>query len=471
MSVAEIIPVILAGGSGTRLWPLSRKAMPKQFLPLIGAESTYQHTLRRVAGQPSFGRPLVITNTDFRFFARRQAEAIGIAVDIVLEPAARDSAPAIAVAAALAAERSGEAVLLALAADHVVDDGQAFLADCALARAAAARGAIVTFGIRPDHADTGYGYIEKGLAEGERLFHIARFREKPDAVSAARFVAEGFLWNSGNFAFRADVMLAELQAHAPAVHAAASAAVAGRTHDIGFIRLDEAAFAAAPRISIDHAVMENTLNATVVEAGFPWSDVGSWDAVRLAGSLDNAGNAAVGHVALRRTRGSYIRSDGPLTAVIGLDNVVVVTTADAVLVMAADAAHEVKGLVEALDRAGERTAREHRQSFRPWGRYQDIDRGDRFRVKRIVVNPGEQLSLQLHHHRAEHWVVVRGTAEITIGDTVRSVPENQSVYIPLGEKHRLANPGRIPLELIEVQTGSYLEEDDIVRFDDVYSRR
>jgi mannose-1-phosphate guanylyltransferase/mannose-6-phosphate isomerase len=471
VSVAEIIPVILAGGSGTRLWPLSRQTMPKQFLPLIGAESTFQHTLRRIAGQPGFGRPLVVTNADFRFFARRQAEAVGVAVDIVLEPVTRDSGPALAAAAALLAERGDETILLALAADHVIADSRAFLADCALARHAAASGAIVTFGIRPDHPDTGYGYIERGAPEGERLYHVARFREKPDAARAVRLVADGCLWNSGNFMFRADAMLAELRARAPAVHAAARAAVAGRTHDIGFIRLDEAAFAAAPRISIDHAVMEHTANAKVVEAGFAWSDVGTWDAVRLAGALDGAGNAAVGHVALRRTRGSYVRSDGPLTAVIGLDDVVVVSTADAVLVMAADAAHEVKALVEALDRGGERAAREHRESFRPWGRYQDIDRGERFRVKHIVVDPGERLSLQMHHHRAEHWIVVRGTAEITIGDTVRSVRENESVYIPLGAKHRLANPGRIPLELIEVQTGSYLEEDDIVRFEDAYSRR
>jgi mannose-1-phosphate guanylyltransferase/mannose-6-phosphate isomerase len=471
VSAAEIIPVILAGGSGTRLWPLSRKAMPKQFLALVGSESTFQQTLRRVAGVALFGRPIVVTNADFRFFARRQAEAIGIAVDIVLEPVGRDSAPAIATAAALVAERSDKAVMLALAADHVVADALAFQADCLLAHPAAGRGAIVTFGIRPDHADAGYGYIEKGAPAGERLFQVARFREKPDSASAARFVAAGFLWNSGNFMFRADTMLAALREHAPAVLAAAQAAVAGRHSDLGFIRLDAAAFAAAPTISIDHAVMEKTSSAAVVEAGFPWSDVGTWDAVRLASALDSHGNAAIGHVALRDARNAYVRSDGPLTAVIGLDGVVVVTTDDAVLVMAADAAHEIKALVEDLERAGERAARQHRHSFRPWGWYQDVDRGERFRVKRIVVDPGEQLSLQLHHHRAEHWIVVHGTAEITIGDTVRAVHENESVYIPPGEKHRLANPGRIPLELIEVQTGSYLEEDDIVRLDDNYSRR
>jgi len=469
--MTKIIPVILAGGAGTRLWPVSRDALPKQFLPLVGERSTYQDTLLRVADDSLFAPPIVITGADFRFFARRQAEDIGVEVTVVIEPMRRDSGPAMAAAAVIARDRDPQAVVLALAADHVILDPAEFRATCAAALDAAQNGRIVTFGIAPSAPKTSYGYIRRGKPTGSaQVFVIDAFVEKPDAQTAARYVAEGYLWNSGNFLFRADVLLAELNRYEPAMVAAAEAAVAGATNDLGFVRLAPETFASAPQKSIDYAVMEKTDRAAVIAGKFRWSDIGSWDAIFDIAPRDKSGNALHGAVVTTDARNCVIHSVDRLTAVLGVDDLVVVSTPDAVLVAPRSRAQEVRELVGKLKSAERPEATEHRRGHRPWGYYDSIDRGERFQVKRIVVQPGGTLSLQKHHHRAEHWVVVRGTAEITLGSETKSVHENESVYVPIGAVHRLANRGKIPLELIEVQTGSYLGEDDIVRIDDVYKR-
>jgi mannose-1-phosphate guanylyltransferase/mannose-6-phosphate isomerase len=470
---AQIIPVIMCGGAGTRLWPISRESMPKQFVPLVGAGSTFQQVIERVSDPELFARPIVITNADFRFVVAEQLRERGVAADIVLEPTRRDSGPAVAVAAVLAAERQGDALALVLAADHVVHKPEAFREACRHAAVAAAAGRIVTFGITPSHPATSYGYIRPGarLDVDAPVHAVEAFVEKPDASTAAGYVAERYLWNSGNFLFAASTMLAEIERCEPAMAEAARAAVAGLTRDLDFLRLAGEPFARAPKKSIDYAVMERTTRAAVVPADLGWSDVGSWSAVWDLLDHDEAGNATAGEVVMLDSRNSLVRSEESiLTTVVGLDDVVVVTTADAVLVAARAKAEEVKTLVERLKAQNHRAAVEHRRIYRPWGFYQDIDLEQRFRVKRIVVKPGNKLSLQKHFHRSEHWVVVKGTAEVTVGEDVRSVHENESIYIPIGSVHRLANPGKIPLELIEVQVGSYLGEDDIVRLDDVYGR-
>jgi mannose-1-phosphate guanylyltransferase / mannose-6-phosphate isomerase len=471
MSASRIVPVLLAGGTGTRLWPVSRDAMPKQFLPLVGERSTYQQTLERVRDPQLFADPIVITSDEFRFFARRQAEELGIEATVLLEPARRDSGPAIAAATVFAKNRDPNAIVMALAADHVILDTPEFRMACATAREAAAAGHIVTFGITPTEPRTSYGYIRPGGAlaqDGVRA--VGAFVEKPDAATATRYVAEGYLWNAGMFMFRADVVLGELSRFEPTMAKAAADAVAKASRDIGFVRLDPKSFEASPQKSIDYAVMENTKLAAVVEGRFGWSDIGSWDAIGAVSARDASGNAAHGPAMLVDAKNCLVHSDGQLVAVIGAEDLVVVTTPDAVLVLPRDRAEEVKQLVSKLKDDARTEATDHRRGHRPWGYYDSIDRGDRFQVKRIVVFPGGKLSLQKHHHRAEHWVVVRGTAEVTIGENTKAVHENESVYIPSGTVHRLANPGKIPLELIEVQTGSYLGEDDIVRLDDVYRR-
>jgi mannose-1-phosphate guanylyltransferase/mannose-6-phosphate isomerase len=469
--MTKIVPVILAGGAGTRLWPVSRDALPKQFLPLVGERSTYQDTLLRVSEGDLFARPIVITGADFRFFARRQAEEIGIDPTVVIEPMRRDSGPALAAAAVLARNSDPNAVVLALAADHVILDGDQFRATCAAALKAAVDGCIVTFGIPPSAAKTSYGYIRRGrMTDADQVFVVDAFVEKPNLDTASRYVADGYLWNSGNFLFRADVLLAELNRFEPVMAAAAEAAVAGANNDLGFVRLAPEAFAKAPQKSIDYAVMEKTERAAVIAGDFCWSDIGSWDAIFDIAARDKSGNAIHGAVVTADARNCVIHSADRLTAVLGANDLVVVSTADAVLVVPRARAQEVRELVGKLKNAKRPEATEHRRGHRPWGYYDSIDRGERFQVKRIVVQPGGTLSLQKHHHRAEHWVVVRGTAEVTIGPDIKSVHENESVYIPIGAVHRLANRGRIPLELIEVQTGSYLGEDDIVRIDDVYKR-
>ncbi len=469
---AQIVPVIMCGGAGTRLWPVSRESMPKQFVRLVGHGSTFQQVLARISDSELFARPIVITNAEFRFVVAEQLRECGVEADIVLEPMRRDSGPAVAVSAVLAAERDREALVLVLAADHVVRKPDEFRAACRRAAAAAAEGRIVTFGIEPTHPATNYGYIRPGKQlNGTSVRAVAAFVEKPDAATAANYVADHYLWNSGNFLFHAATMLSEIERFEPAMAEAARAAVAGLTRDLDFLRLAAEPFARAPKKSIDYAVMERTKLAAVVPADLGWSDVGSWSAVWDILGHDAAGNATDGPVVMLDSRNSLVRSeDSVLTTVVGLDDVIVVSTADAVLVTSRAKAEQVKALVEELKAQNHNAAVEHRRIYRPWGYYQDVDIAARYRVKRIVVKPSGKLSLQKHFHRSEHWVVVQGTAEVTLGDDVRSVHENESVYIPIGSVHRLANPGKISLELIEVQVGSYLGEDDIVRLDDVYGR-
>lgn len=471
MTVPPIIPVLLAGGTGTRLWPVSRDAMPKQFLPLVGDRSTFQQALARVGDAALFAPPIVMTSGDFRFFARQQAEDIGPSPTVVLEPMRRDSAAAIAAAALIAAQREPQAVVLTLAADHVIRNTELFHAACMTGREAALDGRIVTFGIRPTDPRTSYGYIRRGAALGPEGVHaVAAFVEKPDAPSAARYLVEGYLWNSGNLLFRADVLVSEMTRHEPGIVSAVEEAVAKSTTDLGFIRLDPDAFARAPQKSIDYALMERTDRAAVVEGRFQWSDIGSWEAIFDIATRDGANNALRGEVIALDAADCLVHTEGRLVAVVGVRGLAVVATPDAVLVVPRERAEDVKRLVASLTAAGRIEATNHRRVHRPWGHYDSVDAGERFQVKRIVVAPGGTLSLQKHMHRAEHWVVVRGTAEVTIGDDKRIIHENESIYVPIGAVHRLANPGKIPLEIIEVQTGSYLGEDDIMRLEDIYRR-
>jgi mannose-1-phosphate guanylyltransferase/mannose-6-phosphate isomerase len=418
-----------------------------------------------------FAPPIVITGPNFHFFARRQAEEIGVEATVVIEPMRRDSGPAIAAATAIAALRDPQAVVLALAADHIILDVEAFRATCLAGRAAAEAGRIVTFGIKPTEPKTSYGYILPGEAIGSGGVHAVKsFVEKPDPATAARYVRDGYLWNSGNFLFRADVLLSELERLEPDMAGAVKAAVANANNDLGFVRLQPEAFARAPQKSIDYAVMEKTDRAAVVAGQFRWSDIGSWDALFDITPRDSAGNVLQGPVVSVDATGCVVHADQRLTAVVGVKDLIVVSTSDAVMVVPRARAQEVRELVSKLKAEKRPEATDHKRVHRPWGYYESIDMGERFQVKRIVVIPGGILSLQKHRHRAEHWVVVRGTAEVTIGEQVRAVHENESVYIPIGSVHRMANKGKIPLELIEVQTGSYLGEDDIERLEDVYKR-
>ncbi|WP_408871565.1 mannose-1-phosphate guanylyltransferase/mannose-6-phosphate isomerase [Craurococcus roseus] len=469
-----VVPVILSGGSGSRLWPLSREGYPKQFWPLLGGGRTMlQETASRASG-PGFAPPVVVCNEAHRFLVAEQLrEAKVEGARILLEPAARNSAPAIAAAALLLRQADPESVLWLLAADHAIADVPALHRALEGAVAAARAGRIVTFGMRPDKAETGYGYIETGadLPGLPRVHAVARFIEKPDAATAERFVAGGrHLWNSGMFVATAATLLDELSRYAPEVVQAVERAMAAAKRDLDFVRLGEAEFTAAPAISIDYAVMEKTERAAVVPAAIGWSDIGSWDALWDAAEKDGAGNATVGPVELLDAEGCYVRSEGTLTAAVGLKDMVVVATDDAVLVAPRARAQDVKALVERMKAAGRPEAKGHRRVFRPWGHYEGLILGERFQVKKIQVRPRQKLSLQKHFHRAEHWVVVNGTAVVERDNESILLRENESVYLPLGCVHRLENPGMIPLTLIEVQSGAYLGEDDIVRIEDTYGR-
>ena len=466
----RIIPLVMCGGAGTRLWPASREVRPKQFLPLFGTRSTFQDTLRRVSDPALFARPVVITNAAYRFMVLEQLAEIGIEADVLLEPARRDSGPAIAAGAAFAQTRDSEAVVLALAADHVVRDTDAFVAACRQGLAAANAGRIVTFGVRPERAAIEYGYVSPGAAITGEVRAVSRFVEKPDPQTAADYIKAGYLWNSGNFMFRATILLDEYRSVDPESVEAVTDAVAHAGRDLGFITLDPDAFSRARAISIDYAVMEKTARAAVVPVACGWSDVGSWRAVWELSEKDSQGNAAQGAAVFEDSRNCNVLTDKALVALEGVDDLVVVATQDAVLVSRQKDANGLKRLVAKLKGVAPQVTEEHLRVHRPWGAYQSIDSGERHQVKRITVKAGGRLSLQKHHHRSEHWIVVRGTAKVVVDDVVKTIHENESIYIPIGAVHRLENPGKIMLELIEVQTGSYLGEDDIIRLEDDYRR-
>jgi len=466
----KVIPLIMCGGAGTRLWPASREVRPKQFLPLFGARSTFQDTVMRVADASLFERPIVITNAAYRFMVLEQLTEIGVEADVLLEPMRRDSGPAIAAGAAFALNRDKDAVVLALAADHVVSDTPAFVAACRQGLVAADAGRIVTFGIRPERAATEYGYINPGQPVSGDVRAVTKFVEKPDAAKAAGYVEAGFLWNSGNFMFRASVLLDEYRKLDAASVEAVMHSLTKAKHDLGFVMLDPESFGSARAISIDYAVMEKTTLAAVVPVSCGWSDVGSWHAVWELSDKDTQGNAARGPAVFEDSRNCNVATDKALVALEGVDDVVVVATEDAVLVSRQQDANGLKQLVARLKTVAPQITEEHLRVHRPWGSYQSVDSGERHQVKRIIVKPGQRLSLQKHYHRSEHWIVVRGAARVTVNDDVKIIHENESVYIPIGAVHRLENPGKILLELIEVQTGSYLGEDDIIRIEDDYRR-
>jgi len=467
----RIVPLIMCGGAGTRLWPASREVHPKQFLRLFGAHSTFQDTLARVSDRALFDRPVVITNAAYRFMVLEQLGEIGLEADVLLEPARRDSGPAIAAGAAFAKSRDGDAIVLALAADHVVRDTPAFVAACRQGLTAAAEGRIVTFGVRPERAATEYGYINPGKAISGDVRAVAKFVEKPDPATAAAYIEAGYLWNSGNFMFRASVLLDEYRKVDPQSVEAVADAVGKAGRDLGFVTLEPEAFGSAKAISIDYAVMEKTSLAAVVPVTCGWSDVGSWRAVWELSKKDEQGNAAQGAAVFEDSRNCNVSTDRALVALEGVDDLVVVATQDAVLVSRQKDANGLKRLVAKLKTVAPQVTEDHIRVHRPWGSYQSVDNGERHQVKRIIVKPGGRLSLQKHHHRAEHWIVVRGTAQVTVNELVKTVHENESIYIPIGAVHRLENPGKIQLELIEVQTGSYFGEDDIIRIEDDYSRQ
>jgi mannose-1-phosphate guanylyltransferase/mannose-6-phosphate isomerase len=467
-----LVPVILSGGAGTRLWPLSRELYPKQLLPLVGEHTMLQDTVLRLAGLDA-APAVVVCNESHRFLVAEQLRVINAPPQaIVLEPVGRNTAPAIALAAHAALAAAGpEALLLVLPADHVIRDAAAFRKAVEVAIVAARAGNLVTFGVVPKSAETGYGYIRRGAAAG-KAWHIERFVEKPVQARAEEFLASGeYYWNSGMFVFGARRYLDELQRLAPDIAAACERASGTAARDLDFTRVDAAAFAECRSESIDYAVMEKTSAAVVVPLDAGWSDVGSWASLHDACPQDADGNVRKGDVLTEDTQGCYLYAESRLVAAVGLRDHVVVETKDAVLVAPRERVQDVKALVAQIKQRGRSEHLLHREVFRPWGSYDSLDNGERFQVKRLVVRPGGVLSLQLHHHRAEHWVVVSGTARITRGEEVFLLEENQSTYIPIGVRHRIENPGKIPLHIIEVQSGGYLGEDDIVRFEDQYGRQ
>lgn len=472
-----IVPIVLSGGSGSRLWPLSREMYPKQFLSLVNKKTMLQNTLTRLSRVSGLASPMVVCNESHRFIVADQLSAIDQSPSaILLEPLGRNTAPAVAVAALQAMAEGHDPVLLILPADHVIKDEEMLCQVVEAGSYYAREGKLITFGIVPEGPETGYGYIKRGAAVGlERsntsAYKVDRFEEKPNFTTAQKYVESGcYYWNSGMFMFLASRFIEELERQAPAILSACRNAFVGAKRNGEAVLLDRDSFASCPSDSIDYAVMEKTSDGLVLPLDAGWSDVGSWSAIWEIGQGGADGNVIVGDVFQKDTTNSYLHAESRMVAVVGVDNLVVVETADAVLVCAKDRVQEVKGVVDNLRKNKRAEAVLHRRVYRPWGGYECIDREDRFQVKRITVNPGASLSSQMHHHRAEHWIVVKGTAKITHGNETLILSENQSTYIPLGVVHRLENPGKIPLELIEVQSGSYLGEDDIVRFDDVYGR-
>ena len=474
--MSQLVPVILSGGSGSRLWPLSRSLRPKQFLGVTDEATLFQLTLNRLKGIIQDGTPMspiVVANDDHRFLVGEQCREMGVQpLSIVLEPVARNTAPAIAAAALAAKEHGQDPILLVLPSDHIFANVPAFHHAVRVGLRAADAGSLVTFGIVPTHPETGYGYVKAAKAlNSDEAVAVSRFVEKPDLATAQSYLKEGgYAWNSGMFMFKASVFLQELALANPSMLKACEQAWSKAKKDLEFVRLDKESFSASPSDSVDYAVMEKTKKAVVVPLDAGWSDVGAWSAVWQVLPQDAQGNATRGDVMLEGTNNSYVHADSRLVALIGMDDVVVVETTDAVLVAHKDRAQDVKKIVDRL-KAQKRTEVDlHREVFRPWGSYDSVDSGERFQVKRITVKPGAKLPLQMHHHRAEHWVVVSGTAKVRLGDEFKLVTENESVYIPVGVTHSLENPGKVPLHLIEVQSGSYLGEDDIVRFEDLYGR-
>ena len=475
MAPTPLVPVILCGGTGTRLWPLSRASYPKQYWPLAGQgdDTLLQQTQQRLEGLPELAPPLLICNEDHRFIVAEQLRQIGVEpAGILLEPLGRNTAPAVAIAALQATASGADPLLLILAADHVINSPERFRATVAAGIPAAEAGRLVTFGIVPTAPETGYGYIEAAQPlDPEAPVPIARFVEKPDLATAEAFLATGrFTWNSGMFLFRASAILSELERLAPEVVSACRAALDQDSPDLEFLRLEREAFANCPNVALDVAVMEKTDRGAVLPLDADWSDVGSWGALWETGEQDAAGNVLRGRVISENSRNCYLRSEHRLVVGLGVEDLVVVETDDVVLVAHRDRAQEVKAIVGRLEREGAPESKAHRRIYRPWGHYDGVVEGDRWQVKKIEVKPGASLSLQMHHHRAEHWVVVKGTALVEKNGVEELVGENQSTYIPLGSRHRLRNPGKIPVELIEVQSGPYLGEDDIVRFEDRYGR-
>jgi len=470
----RIIPVLLSGGTGSRLWPLSRETCPKQLLSLLGEKTLLQQTALRVADPLLFSSPMVIANAEHRFAIAEQLRAVGISDPaMVLEPFGRNTAPAVATAALLAGELDPDAIILVMPVDHWVGDHAAFRSAVSSGLAAARAGKFVMFGLRPTHPATGYGYIHKGEAVVAlpEVHGVDAFVEKPDLATAEQFLGGNtHLWNSGIFLLPIRPLIDQLGRHAPDVLAACRQALAGATRDLDFFRLEATAFKACPSISIDYAVMEKTDRAVVVAADFDWSDIGSWSALWTMAEKDRSGNVAIGEVVMEDATGCYVRGEGPLVAALGVEDLIITATPDVVLVASRDRDQDVGKLVERLKASGHRSATQTQSVHRPWGYYQSIHAGDRFQVKRITVNPGAKLSLQKHFHRAEHWVVVNGTAIVTRDDEEILLRENESVFVPLGCMHRLENPGKVPLNLIEVQSGPYLGEDDIVRVQDIYQR-
>lgn len=466
------LPVIMAGGSGTRLWPLSRQLNPKQFLPLVDVDLTMlQATIKRLDGL-EHGLPRLICNEHHRFLAAEQLRQLGLEdANIILEPVGRNTAPAIALAALQALSEQADPIMLVLAADHLIQDVKAFQESVATALLLAESGKLVTFAITPTSPETGYGYLQLGAPVGAGGFQVSRFVEKPDLKTAKSYLSQGdYFWNSGMFMFRASRYIQELEKFHPEIVSVCRDALAGGQQDMHFTRVDGDIFATSPDVSIDYAVMEKTADAVMVPLNAGWSDIGSWSALWEAGEKNAQGNLFKGDVLSENTAGSYVHATHRLVTTVGVQDLIIVETKDAVLVAHKDQVQEVKKIVDQLKASGRQEQVNHREVYRPWGVYDSIDSGERYQVKRITVKPGEKLSVQMHHHRAEHWVVVSGTARVTNGEKTYLVTENQSTFIPIGQVHALENPGMIPLELIEVQSGSYLGEDDIVRFEDIYGR-